>query len=115
MITKEEFVKFIEEYQTYDKAFERIETAIIGKPYISNMYESDWNLAVGKMLDIFLKSHFTEEGCDWINYWLFEDVDNKTAYFKEDLFDNERKYPLDTINDLWNFLNSDKKLYFKNV
>jgi hypothetical protein len=120
MITKKEFTDFIKSYQTFYKAFERIEEALMGRKYIcSNLYESDWYESVGKMLDIFIDSHFTEEGADWVNYYLWEDVDDKAAYIKQDkdIFNEEKeiRFPLDTLDELWDFLLTNKKLYFKNV
>lgn len=119
MITKELFVKFLSQYQRFNVAFERIEEALVGRKYSSNLYESDWYDSVGAMLDLFLESHFTEEGVDWISYYLFEDVDDKAAYITrdKDIFNEEKeiRYPLDTIDELWNFLQSDIKLYFKSV
>lgn len=119
MISKELFVKYLEQYQRFNTAFERIEEALMGKKYSSNLYESDWYDSVGAMLDLFLESHFTEYGIDWICYFLFEDIDDKAAYVKqeEDMFNEEKeiRYPLGTIDELWDFLLTDKKSYFKNV
>ena len=119
MISKELFVKYLTHYQRFNTAFERIEEALMGKKYNSNLYESDWYDSVGAMLDLFLESHFTEYGADWICYYLFEDVDDKAAYIirDKDMFNEEKeiRYPLDTIDELWDFLQSNVKLYFKNV
>ena len=118
MITKEEFVKFISSYQKFDKGVQRLEKSIFGRN-IYSIFESDWCEAVGRMLDTFLDSHFTDTGIDWISYYLWEDVDDKAAYVKQDkdMFNEEKqiRYPLDTIDELWNFLLTDKTLYFKNV
>ena len=69
--------------------------------------ESDWCEAVGKMLDTFVDSHFTEEGADLVFYYIFEE--NKKVY------SNNKEYSFDTIDDLWKILTEDVKLYFKNV
>jgi len=116
MIDKKLFIEYIEQYQRFDKAFERIEEALMGKKYSSNLFESDWVESVGGMLDIFLKSHFTEEGCDLINWWLFEDVD-KVIYEKNsqldffDEFKEDNKIPVETIEQLWNYMNKNKDVY----
>ena len=119
MISKELFVKYLEQYQRFNIAFERIEEALMGKKYSSNLYESDWFESVGCMLDLFLESHFTEKGADWISYYLWEDVDDKAAYIiqDKDIFNEEReiRFPLNTLDELWDFLLTDKNLYFKNV
>ena len=119
MITKEEFIKFIQSYQEFENSVDRFDKAITGKSYPSILYETKWYEAVGRMLNSFLDSHFTDYGIDWICYFLFEDVDDKAAYIKQegDMFNEEKeiRYPLDTIEELWDFLLTDKKLYFKNV
>jgi len=56
---------------------------------------------------------------DLIFYYLFENPDDKAVYIKQDkdIFNEEKeiRYPLDTVEELWNFLLTDTKLYFKNV
>lgn len=119
MITKEEFVKFIESYKEFQESIDNLDIAITGKSYPSILYETNWCDAVGRMLDAFLDSHFSVYAIDWICYFLWEDVDDKAAYVKQDkdMFNEEKeiRYPLDTIDELWDFLLTDKKLYFKNV
>ena len=104
MITKEEFIKYISLYQKFNESVERLEKSITGRNDMYFIYETDWCEAVGKMLDTFLDSHFT-------NY--------KAAYVKqeEDMFNEEKeiRYPLDTMDELWSFLQTDIKAYFKNA
>ena len=119
MISKEEFFNFITHYQTFDKAFDRIENALFGRKYGSNLYEADWVESVGGMLDVFINSHFTEEGASWINYYLFEDIEDKLVKIKieADLFEGKKEleYHLNSLEELWNFLLTNTKQYFKNV
>jgi hypothetical protein len=117
MLTKEEFIKFIESYQEFQNGTDKFDMAITGKNYPSILFECGWYDAVGKMLDVFLDSFFTDSGIDWIFYFLFEDVNDKAAYVTKegDMF-NEKKeirYPLGTVNELWDFLQTDVKIYFK--
>ena len=119
MITKEEFIKFIQSYQEFENSVDRFDKAITGKSYPSILYETKWYEAVGKMLDSFLDSHFTDYGIDWICYFLFEDVNDKAAYIKQegDMFNEEKeiRYSLESADELWNFLLTDVKAYFKNA
>lgn len=119
MITKEEFVKFITEFQSFNKAIDKIEKALTGRSYSCTLFESDWVTSVEKMLDIFIESHFTDKGIDWICYYLFESIDDRlvTITKSADLFNKEEKieYHLNSIDELWDFLLTDKNLYFKNV
>ena len=119
MITKEEFVKYITEFQSFEQAIDRMGEAIFGSKYMSNLWESDWYGNVGEMLDTFLDSHFTVDGADWVSYYLFETVDDKSVTVKKekDIFNEEQEieYHLNSIDELWDFLLTDKKLYFKNA
>lgn len=119
MITKEEFVKFIQSYIEFEEYVDNFDKAITGKSHPTILFETKWYEAVDKMLDSFLDSHFTDYGVDWICYFLFEDVDDKAAYIKQegDMFNKEKeiRYPLESTDELWDFLLTDKKLYFKNV
>lgn len=119
MITKKEFIEFMENYQKFVDRISEFDKSITGKSYPSILYETDWFESVNIMLETFLFSHFTDKGLDWIYYYLFENVSDKAAYITqdEDMFTKEReiRYPLDTLEELWIFLQSDVKLYFKDA
>lgn len=122
MITKKELSEFLERYSNFDKSVLRMEEAISGKSYPycgADLFETDWYTHVSEMYDIFLESHFTEEGIDWINYYFFEDIEDHlvTVNKSADLFNKEYEveYHLNSIDELWNFLMTDKKLYFKDA
>lgn len=118
MITKEEFAKYIESYQEFEQAMDRLETAIAGRKYVCNLFESDWYGAVARMLDIFIDSHFTDDGQDLIDWWLFEDVDHIiTQKVESDLFTEDRKieYDVNSIDDLWDYLMLYKEDYLKDA
>lgn len=119
MINKENFIKFIESYQEFENGINKLDMAITGRNYPTILFECGWYDSVGKMLDTFLDSHFTEEGTDLIEYYLWENVEDKAVYIKQDkdIFNEEKeiRYPLNTLDELWDFLLTDKKLYFKNV
>lgn len=119
MISKEDFFKYLIEYQTFNQAVDRMETAISGSKYGCNLWESDWYSAVGEMFDIFVNTHFTELGADWVFYYMFENIEDKLVTVKQekDIFNEEKEieYHLNSIDELWNFLLTDKKTYFKNV
>lgn len=119
MINKEEFIKFIQSYIEFQESIDNFDKAITGKNYPTILFETKWYEAVGMMLDTFLDSHFTDEGEDWIFYWLWEDVEDKKVVVTrpKDMFNEEKKleYHLNSIDELWNFLLTDTKQYFKNV
>lgn len=118
MITKEEFVKYISLYQKFNESVERLERSITGRNDMYFIYETDWCEAVGKMLDIFLESHFTEDGQDLITWWLFEDVEHIIEQTVDpDLFHgkSEIEYNVEEIWDLWDYMVKYKKDYFKDA
>jgi thymidylate kinase len=102
MITKEEFTQYITEFQKFDEAIERIEIALNGSKYGCNLWESDWYGNVSKMLDIFIDSHFTEKGADWVYYYLFENIDDKKVIISDRSFISSLAYqePADWISVL---------------
>jgi len=117
MITKELFVKYLNQYQRFNTAFERIEEALMGKPYSSNLYESDWVDSVGYMLDIFLQSHFTEEGQDLIDAYLFENCREFWVNKDKTLFEDKKKehYEFNSLEELYDVMLKFKNDYFLNV
>lgn len=118
MITKKLFIDFISKYQNFDKGIERIGEALTGKTYHSlDLYECDWIDSVGYLLDIFLESHFTVEGCDLIVWWMYENVDKIiTQKVDPDLFNGESEltYDVENIEDLWDYMIKYKSDYFLN-
>ena len=117
MITKKEFTEYILNYQAFEQAVSRMEEAFCGKLHGCDLFECDWVNSVDKMLDIFIESHFTEKGSDWVYYYLFENIDDKKVVIEvEDMFGiEEKEYHLNSIDELWEFLLTDKKIYFKNA
>ena len=118
MITKQEFVKFISAYQEFSDGIDNLDKAITGRNVPTILFEAGWYDAVGRMLDVFLGSHFTDAGCDTITWWLWEDVDHIIYQTVDpDLFNGktEIKYDVNNIDDLWNYLIKYKKDNFKDV
>lgn len=118
MITKEEFFKFIENYNQFCEGIKRLEKVFTGGQNFSiGFFECDWVDSVSRMLDTFVYSHFTDKGVDWIYYFLFETIEDKkvTVTKEKDMFNEEEKteYHLNTLDALWNFLQTDVNLYFK--
>ena len=117
MITQEEFNSFINNFQAFEKSIDRFGKALGGKEFYY-IYECDWYDNVGKMLDIFLESHFTEDGQDLVTWWLFEDVEHIIWQTVDpDLFHgkSEIEYNVEEIWDLWDYMVKYKKDYFKDA
>lgn len=94
-MTIKEFTELIEDYQ---KNRQNIDT-------ICNVFPCFWELDCVdygcKMFDKFLEIYFTEEGLDWI-YWYLYEKDNNPEYKAWDKDNNE--IPTETIEDLWNIV-----------
>ena len=112
MISKKEFINFIKSYEIFENGIDRLNVYLK-----ANLWECAWIDAVGKMWDQFMYSHFTEMGCDLINWWKFEDVDH-IIYQKvdSDLFNgkSEIEYNVNELEDLWNYLFKYKENYILN-
>ena len=77
MITLENFKETLRIYQDFIAKQEILKSAGI------DILESWLNDLPGLLSDQWCKSNFTDEGVDWIYWWLFEDVD-KVNYFETD-------------------------------
>lgn len=106
MLTEELFKQYLKNWKIYDKCIDKINEVLNGK-YSSGLYESEWNNAVGIMLDTFINSHFTEEGCDLVNAYLFEPP---LVIHEKDIF-GEKEINIDDLDTLWKYLISHNYIY----
>ena len=92
------------------KEVEKMDKAVFGNSY-NSFFESPWCDAVGLMLDIFLKTHFTEEGYDFINYQLFEAGEHGQKIIETE---NNKKttYYLNTMEDVWDYITDNERIDF---
>ena len=73
MLTKEQFIDFIDVVENYDKEVNRWDDFGI-EIFQLPICELTWNL-----IDCFVQSHFTEDGQDWIEWYLFRSCTTKTS------------------------------------
>ncbi len=104
MITKESFTKLIKNAQNYNKELDR------WSDFGIDLFELPISELGWEFLNIALPELFTDEGVDWINWWLFE----KPGLFKNSLsnetYDEDGNIiPTDTIDDLWNLVKDYQK------
>lgn len=90
MITKEKFIKLIEDYKKYE---ELLDSASIIFP---NIFESNIFTYSYKWFDQLIEAYFNISGIDWINAYLFEDC---RKYWIEDI-----EHKLESLEDLWNLV-----------
>ena len=95
----EEAIKIIQEFSQEIDKFEEMGYYIAEMPIVD---------MTSQLLDVFIKSHFTEKGTDLVYWWLYENVEKVIT-----LENNEKVY-IETLEDLWDFMITDKDTYFNN-
>lgn len=92
---KEEFIKLIETIQEFDKELDRWNDFGI-EVHELPIAEIPW-----KIIDIIWDSTFTDDGRDWIYWWLYERISiingEELPYYDE----NDVKHFVHTPEDLW--------------
>ena len=101
-ISKEQFLQFIALVKKEDNFINTLHNLNID--IINCEIATDYYL-VGNIL---LNTNFTASGVDLIEWWLYEDVENKEIYEKDG-----PTYALNTAEELWNYLIKYKMDYFK--
>lgn len=101
-ISKEQFLQFIDLVKKEDNFINALYNLNID--IINCEIATDYYL-VGNIL---LNTNFTASGVDLIEWWLYEDIENKEIYEKDGL-----TYTLNTAEELWNYLIKYKMDYFK--
>lgn len=101
-MTKEGFIKLIENAQNYSKELDRWYDFGI-ELYELPISELGWGF-----LNITLPELFSDEGVDWINWWLFEKPgfrgEPNQAYNEDGSV-----IPTDTVDDLWELVKEYQK------
>lgn len=101
MITKEDFVKLIEDYKKWDKQMDKV-CDVLG----ANMYELDWISYTSILFDTTIDLLFTEEARDDISWWLWE----KAGRSDMKMWDKDGvEIPTETIDDLWELVKNNRK------
>lgn len=102
IMTKEGFIELVENAMNYSKELDRwndFGICLFELP----ISELGWNF-----FNVSLSELFSDEGIDWINWWLFEKPgfggDPNQAYDKDGNI-----IPTDTIDDLWNIVKDYQK------
>jgi hypothetical protein len=101
MITKEEFVLLISKHKEWDNRIDEV-----SKSLNCFILDADWVSYTAELFDNTIKLLFTDEGADWIFWWLWEKDGNPEllAYDSEDNI-----IPSETIDDLWELVKNYRK------
>ena len=101
MITKNNFIKFIKDYQAWNKyvedASDFLKSDIVECPLITY---------TDTLFQDVMKSFFSKAGADDIDWWLFEKYNNPELK----MFDkNNKEIPTETLDDLWNIVKDERQ------
>lgn len=99
-LTKGQFVDLLERYRKNDEFVDKV----------SEIFPTFWELEAVDfgwyMFDRVIEAYFTEEGADWVSWWLYEkDGDPEMKAWDE----NEKEIPTETIDDLWEIVKNELK------
>ena len=97
-MTKEGFIKLIENAQNYSKELDRWHDCGIDL-FDMPVSELGWNF-----FDTILQEFFTDDGIDWIMWLLYVISSITTGEFLKAQNKNGDVIPTDTIDDLWNLV-----------
>ena len=94
MITKTDFICLVELYKAYSKELNKWCKLV-------PMFESELISYVEHMFANSIQIHFTEEGYDWIAWWLWEKNENPEMKAWDE---NKKEIPTETVEDLWDIV-----------
>lgn len=103
MITKEKFIETINNIVKLNKEYDRWDDFGI------NLWELPIGVLMSEIIDASYTWAFTEEGIDWISWWLYE---RESFYGGEPnkVFDeNNKEIPSETVEDLWELVKEYRK------
>lgn len=95
MINKEEFLSLLRDYHLQDSRVDAL-NAIFPDSFGAPIIDFGW-----LMFDKVKKAYFTEEGIDWIDWWLYERDDNPEMKAWDEDGD---EIPMNTVEDLWRYV-----------
>lgn len=102
MVTKEEFLRLISDFQKWDKRIDEVEKVLNFCPL-----NIDWVEYSGRLFDTTLSILFEEDAVDDINWWLFERPRFPPGPKMWD--ENGNEIPTETLEDLWNIVKDYRK------
>lgn len=97
-IDKEYFFVLIEECKEQDRRLDILNDAGL------QVWDSDVFEYGALMFEKVLNLAFTEEGVDWISWWLWEKTPQHKAYYE-----NGEEIPTETVEDLWELVKEYRK------
>ena len=104
MITREQFIKVIKTVLDFNKELDKWDDFGIE---IYNLPLGDYG---ARLSELTYTNLFTDDGIDWINWWLYEKPSVFEGEADNQAYDeNNNVIPTDTIDDLWNIVEKYRK------
>ena len=94
-LTKSEFIKLLEEHDDQENRIDTLSSVGI------NIFDSPLIEYGNRMFERLIEAYFTEEGIDWIFWWLYEKDGNPDMKAWDE---NNNEIPMETMEDLWNYV-----------
>lgn len=99
-IKREEFIELIKMHQNQSDRIDNLSKAGL------DIWDSPVIEYGNLMFDKIIESYFTEEGSDWIYWWMCEKDGNPDMKAWNE---NQEEIPTETIEDLWNIVEKYRK------
>lgn len=98
MLTKEQFIDFINISENYSNEIDKwVDFGI-------NIFELPISQLGWDLFNSFIDSHFDDDGRDWINWYMFERVSVISKEVLPCFDENGEKFYVNTPEDLWNLV-----------
>lgn len=94
-MTEEGFIKLLEDYKAQQSRIDAL------KDIGFDIYDSPLIEYGNLLFDRVVSLYFSEEGKDWIFWWLYE-KDGNPGFKAWD--ENEKEIPMETYHDLWEYV-----------
>lgn len=101
MVTKEQFIKLINDNKQYNQRLDEV-----GNVLGCSIFDCDWAEYGNVLFDTIINLLFQKEAVNDINWWLYEKQYNPTLKMWDE---NENEIPTETVEDLWNIV-KDKRI-----
>ncbi len=98
MLTKEQFIKAIELVQQFNKSLDSLYEEKI------DFTNSTLFTSFSELSDLFWISHFTTDGVDWINWWLYERVDIISGEILAAFDEDDNEIDVSSPDKLWDLV-----------
>lgn len=102
MINKDFFIGFIQIMEDYDKEVDNWMNLKI------DFYETEISKYYSYLYNLFIKSHFDQNGKEWIDWYLYERVDIRTGEVLPWYDEEGIKHICNNAEDLWEIVKNHK-------